>query len=149
MLDHLGLVASVEAIASDLRENNGIQASVRVVGEPRRLELEEELALFRIAQEALGNTRRHSGATEVEVQMDFGADQVRLSVSDNGCGFSASGRIDDFVSQGKLGLIGMNERARTLGGTLDVRSAPGRGARITVEIPLQRPTESELSQTPG
>ncbi len=54
--------------------------------------------------------------------MDFGPDQVRLSVSDNGCGFSVPGRIDEYVSQEKLGLIGMNERARTLGGVLDIRS---------------------------
>lgn len=149
MLDHLGLVASVETLASDLRENNEIAAMVQVVGVPRRLEPEEELILFRIAQEALGNARRHAGATAVKVHMDFQANQVCLSVSDNGCGFKVPGRIDDYVSQKKLGLIGMHERARTLGGTLDIRSEPGRGSKITVEIPSQRPTESESSPATG
>jgi len=145
MLDHLGLVASVEALASDLWVNNGIQATVRVDGETRRLKSEEELLLFRIAQEALGNIRRHSGATKVDLQMDFRADQVCLSVSDNGCGFSVPGRVDDYVSQEKLGLTGMNERARTLGGELEIDSAPGRGTRIMVVIPSRGSPEVDSS----
>ena len=149
MLDHLGLVASVEALASDLRENNAIDTVVQVVGTPRRLEPEEELVLFRIAQEALGNARRHSGATEVGVRMDFGPDQVQLSVSDNGCGFDVPGRIDGYVAEKKLGLIGMSERARTLGGMLDIRSESGHGAEVTVKIPSQRLTESEANLATG
>lgn len=145
ILDHLGLLASVEALASDLRQDDGIEATVQVDGETRRLEPEEEIVLFRIAQEALGNIRRHSGATQVEVHVDFGADLVRLSVADNGCGFSLPGRIDDYVFQEKLGLMGMNERARTLGGELEIDSAPGRGTRITVVIPSRGSPEVDLS----
>jgi two-component system sensor histidine kinase DegS len=148
VLDHLGLVASVEALASDLRDDDGIDASVMVTGVPRRLGPEEELVLFRIAQEALVNTRRHSGATRVEVRMDFTSDRVRLAVSDNGCGFSVPGGIDWFVSQQKLGLIGMSERARTLGGSLDIHSEPGRGATVTVEIPSHEPLPMETPQPP-
>jgi two-component system, NarL family, sensor histidine kinase DegS len=143
MLDHLGLMASVEALATDLREGNGVEVEVRAEGTPRRLEPEEELVLFRIAQEALGNARRHSGATEVRVQMDFAEDRVRVSVQDNGCGF-VPGKTDDYVSQAKLGLAGMNERARTLGGTLEICSSPGEGTMVAVEIPARRDAEEHL-----
>lgn len=143
MLDHLGLVASVEALAGDLREKNGIEASVRVTGVPRRLEPEEELVLFRIVQEAMSNARRHSGATKVALHMAFETSHVRVSVSDNGCGFSVPARIDNLLCGGKLGLIGMSERARTLGGTLDIRSEPDHGSIITVEVPSQPHAETE------
>jgi signal transduction histidine kinase len=145
MLDHLGLVASVETLASELRESKGIPVEIKIGGEPRRLEPEEELVLFRIAQEAVGNTRRHSGASQAEVSLDFGMDYVRLSVSDNGCGFEVPSRIEDYVSQEKLGLIGMTERARTLGGSLGIRSKPGGGACITVEIPSAQRSEASSS----
>lgn len=149
MLDHLGLVASVEALAGDLRENHGIKTLVRVTGTPRRLEPEEELVLFRIVQEAMGNTRRHSAASRVEVHMEFEPDYVRVIVSDDGCGFTVPKRIDAYVSEEKLGLVGMKERARMLGGTLDIRSEPGLGTRVTVQIPSERPTELEMLQVAG
>lgn len=149
MLDHLGLVASVEALAGDLQEHHGIEAVVRVAGEPRRLGLEEELVLYRIVQEAIGNTRRHSAASRVEVHMEFDADAVRVSVSDDGCGFAVPKRIDAYVSEEKLGLIGMKERARTLGGELTIRSKPGLGTRVTVEIPTQPPNGLEGSGASG
>jgi signal transduction histidine kinase len=149
MLDHLGLVASVEALAGDLQEHHGIEAMVRVAGEPRRLGLEEELVLYRIVQEAIGNTRRHSAASRVEVHMEFDADAVRISVSDDGCGFAVPKRIDAYVSEEKLGLIGMKERARTLGGELTIRSKPGLGTRITAEIPTQPSSGPDGSGTTG
>ncbi len=149
MLDHLGLVASVEALAGDLQEHQGIEAVVRVAGEPRRLGLEEELVLYRIVQEAIGNTRRHSAASRVEVHMEFDADAVRVSVSDDGCGFAVPKRIDAYVSEEKLGLIGMKERARTLGGELAIRSEPGLGTRVTAEIPTQPSSGPEGSGATG
>jgi len=148
MLDHLGLVASVEALASDLRED-GVEAVVRIAGEPRRLEPEEELMLFRIVQEAMGNTRRHSRAGRVEVHMEFLADRVSVRISDDGCGFRVPKRIDAYVSEEKLGLIGMKERARTLGGTVDIRSQPGLGTRVTVEIPTQESAGTTTGDTPA
>lgn len=140
-LDHLGLVATVEGLARDLVERDGIGAEVRATGDVRRLHSEEELILFRIAQEALSNVRRHSGASQVIVELEFCPDKVRMAIDDNGRGFDVPERIDELVSVGRLGLIGMQERARTLAGTLTIQSAPGRGTAVTVEVPVQSRSE--------
>ena len=136
-LDHLGLVAAARGAAGDLTEGDEIETELRVTGEERRLMIEEELALFRITQEALNNVRRHAGASRVVVQLEFCSDKVRIIVDDNGRGFNVPERMDDLVSTGRLGLIGMHERARTLGGTLTIQSEPGRGTVVTVEVPVQ------------
>jgi signal transduction histidine kinase len=133
-LDHLGLVATIEGLTDDLKED-GVDVDLAVSGAARRLTPETELALFRIVQEALNNIRRHSGASHALVQVRFASDGVRVRIEDDGHGFSAPARMDDLVSTGKLGLAGMYERARTLGGTLAVRSVPGEGTQVVVDVP--------------
>jgi signal transduction histidine kinase len=135
-LDHLGLVATMEGLTGDLTEKDRIEAEFRVTGSTRRFTPEQELVLFRIAQEALSNVRRHSGATRAAVDLEFCPNAVRITVEDNGRGFNAPDRIDDLVSTGKLGLIGMHERARTLGGTLTIQSEPGQGTKVIADIPV-------------
>ena len=92
--------------------------------------------LFRIAQEALNNVRKHSGATEVLTTVEFTNGVVRISVTDNGQGFVVPDRSDLLVERGKLGLTGMLERAHLAGGTLTVRSRPGEGTTVVAEIPV-------------
>jgi signal transduction histidine kinase len=106
-----------------------------VQGEERRLDAEAELLLFRIAQEAIRNVWRHSQATQAEVVVEFGEGETRVAVSDNGKGFELSGPVSDLAREGKLGLAGMQERARLLGGELSVRSEPGRGTTVAVSVP--------------
>ena len=145
-LDHLGLVAAVEGLTSDLTEKDKIETEVKVTGEAKRLVPEDELVLFRIAQEALSNVRRHSGASRVTVHVEFWPRQVRVTIHDNGHGFNAPERIDDLASTGKLGLLGMQERARTLGGMLTVQSEPGQGTVVVVEVPPHpQPEEMDSS----
>jgi signal transduction histidine kinase len=136
-LDDLGLVVTIRGLANDLAETDGIESDLSVVGQARRLAPEEELTLFRIAQEALSNVRRHSGASRAAIRLEFRPDRVRMTVEDNGQGFDAPRRTDDLVTTGKLGLICMDERARSLGGTLTLQSAPGQGTTIGAEIPVQ------------
>jgi signal transduction histidine kinase len=136
-LDHLGLVATLEGMTRDLSEKDHIDAELRVIGEARRLIPEEELVLFRIAQETLSNVRRHSKASRATVEVEFHSDRVRLTVEDNGNGFNAPERIGDLISSGKLGIIGMHERARLLGGTLQIHSEVGTGTTIVVDVPIQ------------
>lgn len=136
-LDHLGLVAAVEGLAGDLTEEDIIYTEVKVTGNARRLMPDEELVLFRIAQEALSNVRRHSQASQATVHVEFWPSQVRMMIYDNGRGFDAPDRIDNLVSTGKLGLAGMYERARTLGGMLAVQSKPGEGTTVIVDVPAQ------------
>ncbi len=93
--------------------------------------------VFRIAQEALSNIRRHAEASKVVVKLEFEEDKMRVTISDNGKGFALPKQIGDFAGTGKLGLIGMYERTRLLGGTLEVQSELGKGTKVAVELPLR------------
>lgn len=136
ILDHLGLLATLRGLASDLEERDGIETEVTVTGEPRRLMPEEELILFRIAQETLNNVRRHARASRVFIQLDFGASDVHMLIKDDGRGFKVPDRIDDLMVTDKLGLVGMYERARIINGILTLRSTPGQGTVVELEAPV-------------
>ncbi len=136
-LDYLGLMAAVVGSVNDLNELDGITAEVKVGGTVRRLSPAQELGLFRVFQEAVSNIRRHSECTRVSVEVSFSPGNVRMCISDDGRGFRVPERIDGLVSSGKLGLIGMHERAQILGGTLVIEARPGGGTKITVEVPTQ------------
>jgi signal transduction histidine kinase len=137
ILDHLGLIAALEGLAGDLMENDSVDAQVEVDGDIVRLVPEVELEVFRIVQEALSNVRRHSGASRVNVRIKFRHGLLRVVVIDDGRGFEPSKRVSDLLAAERLGLIGMYERARTLGGTLSVQSKLGRGTTVTLEVPTQ------------
>jgi len=137
ILDDLGLVAALEWMAEDLAKNQGIDTDVEVMGVERTLPAETQLLLFRIAQEALNNTRRHAQASKAMVKLEFGDNKIKMTVSDNGKGFVLPERVGDLASIGKLGLAGMQERARLLGGTLDVKSELGKGTQVIAKVPLQ------------
>lgn len=135
ILDDLGLVPALEAFTSDLTEREGIKATLAVVGALRRLSPDSELTLFRIAQEALNNVKRHAEATNVWITVEFAEGTVHMTIQDDGKGFRAPTHTGDLAVSGKLGLIGMYERARLLGGTLAVQSEPGQGTIVRVGIP--------------
>ncbi len=135
ILDDLGLVPALEWLASDLEKEYGIKSEVSITGNQRRLQPESELAIFRIAQEILSNVKKHSQASTVEMTMDFGEDALTLIITDNGQGFYVPQRTSDLVLYGKLGIIGMRERARLVGGTLIVQSDMGSGTTVTLRVP--------------
>jgi len=135
ILDDLGLVPALEWLIADLEKGYGTATKVDITGSRRRLTPEIELTVFRIAQELLSNIRRHSQASSVEMSLDFGTDALTLIVSDNGQGFNVPERTSDLAQSGKLGIIGMRERARLIGGTLVVQSEKGTGTTITLRIP--------------
>lgn len=130
-LEELGLLPALEMLARDTG------AAFMVVGESRRLTAEQELALFRIAQEAMNNARRHAGAKEMSLQLEFMPETIALSVSDRGPGFFLPDDFRVFTQQGHFGLIGMHERAQLVGGTLRVQTAPGRGTTVVASVPLR------------
>jgi len=135
ILDDLGLVPALEGLAADL-EKQGMMTKFNITGNQYRLAPEKELAVFRITQEALNNVRKHSRALAVEMTMDFGDDGLTLIIRDNGQGFSMPSRTSDLVLSGKLGLIGMRERARLNGGTLIVESEVNVGTTVTLTVPV-------------
>lgn len=134
-LDDLGLLPTLEGLITSLMEQDGIEAELKVVGTQRRLPPEAELVLFRIAQEALNNVKKHSKASKVITTVEFTDGQVRITISDNGRGFELPDRTGGLAATGKFGLIGMQERAQLLGGTLTVRSELGQGTTVVVDVP--------------
>jgi two-component system sensor histidine kinase DegS len=134
-LDKLGLLPALEWLASGVSEHSGINIEVKVTGEERYLPEEVTIALFRITQEALRNVWRHSRATNARVSIEFADKVTRITITDNGKGFTVPKKIGDMARDGKLGLTGMQERAQLVGGTLTVRSDRGQGTIVNVEIP--------------
>jgi PAS domain S-box-containing protein len=137
-LDRLGLLPALEWLASDIGKCSGINIEVTTRGVSRRLSPEVELVLFRVAQEALRNTLRHSQATSAEVAVEFGEKLIRIIVKDNGKGFYLPETTGDLVKRGRLGLAGMHERIQLVGGSLKVSSKPGKGTTVTIEAPAAK-----------
>ena len=133
-LDRLGLLPALEWLVSEVREYAGIDVEIKTVGEVRRLSEHEELILFRITQEALRNAWRHAEASKVAIHVEFTSRTVRIVIHDNGKGFKPPKSMGDLAKEGKLGLAGMQERARLIGGEMQVKSRPGRGTDISVEL---------------
>jgi signal transduction histidine kinase len=134
-LDDLGLAPALEGLASSMTDVDGIHAGLWVTGERRRLSPEVELALFRIAQEALSNVKKHAEATEVVINVEFVDGAVEMTVHDNGKGFTLTAPVEELATAGHLGLIGMRERARLLGGELTIQSQPALGTKVVVVMP--------------
>lgn len=135
-LDRLGLLPALEWLASSVEKISGITVKVKAQGAERRFSSEVEQVLFRIAQEALSNVRRHSKATSAEVLVEFEDKKFRMTIKDNGRGFAFSETIGDLVKGGKLGLAGMQERIELLNGSLKLDSEPGKGTAVIVEAPV-------------
>ena len=136
VLDDLGLVPALEGLVADVRVAGETQVELEVNGDHRRLSSEAELSLYRIAQEALRNVERHSGASRAVLIVDFNGSSIRVTVRDNGKGFELPEDVGALAHRGKLGVIGMRERAELLGGTLTLRSEVGEGTMVVVEAPV-------------
>ncbi|MDO8491387.1 MAG: PAS domain S-box protein, partial [Dehalococcoidia bacterium] len=134
-LDRLGLLPALEWLCSDVEKRSGIKVRLEVHGDERRFAEQIELVLFRIVQEALTNVWRHSGAAEAGVVVEFGAGTIRIAIRDNGKGFGLPRAMGDLARDGRLGLAGMEERARLLGGELRIESDPGKGTNVIIEAP--------------
>jgi two-component system sensor histidine kinase DegS len=131
MLDDLGLVPTLRKYADAFKDQSGLEVSVMVTGTERRLEPYLEVMIFRAVQELLGNALRHSQASQIKVQVDLGNEYIRVSVEDNGKGFSP----EILKDSSNLGLKLIRERAEMLGGNFEVDSAAGSGSRIAFAVP--------------
>jgi len=136
VLDDLGLLPALEWLTSDLTNHFGIAVDMAVLGPVRRSPPETELVLFRIAQEALRNVWKHSEASRAWVTVEFGDDKTVLTVKDDGKGFELPERVEDLAVAGRLGLVGIQERAQLIGGRLTLQSGLGKGTTVTVEVPV-------------
>lgn len=127
-LEELGLVPALRALAQEAG------ATIQVQGNPYRMKAEKELIFYRIAQEALNNSRRHSQAQHITAEIQFEPAGVTLQVTDDGRGFALPGHLNDLTRSGHFGLIGMQERALLVEGQLQITSAPGKGTTLTFHI---------------
>jgi signal transduction histidine kinase len=134
ILDDLGLVASINQILSEAGARQSFETSFGVTGAERRVPAPIELALFRIAQEAITNAERHAGASHVAVGLNFDPGGLRLLIKDDGAGFELADHPEGDGGH-SLGLPGMTERAHLIGGRLAVHSAPGAGTTVDIWVP--------------
>lgn len=137
VLDELGLIAAVEQCLRDFRQRFGIEVELEARLPPghERLPGAAAMAIYRILQEALSNVARHAGASRVAVRVGLEDGMLVLTVADNGRGFDVAGVLSGPV-EGKLGLLGMQERAAVLGGRFSIHSVPGLGTTVRVALPL-------------
>jgi two-component system sensor histidine kinase UhpB len=131
ILDHLGLPAALEWLAQDFARRTGIACSATLHPIDAAINGEHATALFRIVQEALTNVSRHAQATVVDLELSLTGDCVALQISDNGRGITE--RIAN--GPGSLGILGMRERAASLGGVLEVVPRAGGGTRVSAWFP--------------
>lgn len=150
VLDPLGLAPALEWLCQQTDERTAAMVRFNLRGDARRLGDEVELALYRMAEEALRNAERHAGATCIDVMVEFGPAEVTIEVCDDGHGFVVPERLDAFVDDDGLGLVGMRERAALVGATLDLHSAPGHGTRVAVRLAVPgRPGRSPAPSRPS
>gem|GEM_PF-2137728 len=134
VLDDYGLVAALRWYAQGYTQRAGIRATVQGTELKPRLDSEKETALFRIAQEALTNVLKHAQADTVSLALWQGRDRIRLEIADNGSGFDRT-RLEPADNGSGWGLVTMRERALAAGGRFQIETAPGRGTRVTVDMP--------------
>jgi signal transduction histidine kinase len=136
ILDDLSLVPAIRWLIDRLNQENGLNIQITVFGKEKVIRPESDVMIYRIIQEALNNVKKHSKATDVWVMLKFTTNTCQLKIQDNGIGFSIPPNAGHFVSEGKLGLIGMQQRSEFMGGSFKVQSEPGKGTTISVEVPL-------------
>jgi two-component system sensor histidine kinase UhpB len=131
-LDSYGLAGALHSYAQIVQDRTGFEVRISTRGSELRLEPEVELALFRIAQEALQNAAKHSGAIGARVELSGEPEIVRMVVSDDGCGFRTD--VERRINFRGFGLMLMQERADAIGATLSTATEPGHGTRVIVEM---------------
>jgi signal transduction histidine kinase len=130
MLDDLGLIPALEWQARETSRRSDMEVEVHASGLPDSLSDRVRVGIYRLAQEALQNAARHAHAKNAKVIVKGEPDKVEIEISDDGIGFQPE------RTRG-MGILGMEERVRQLDGTIELRSAPGRGTTVYVVLPLE------------
>jgi two-component system sensor histidine kinase UhpB len=133
-LEDLGLVPALEMLARETGQAMGIPVEFHHQGVEQRLDPAIELALYRMAQEALSNTARHAQATQASLSIAYASGSLTLQVVDNGVGFNVPKDPTEFAPSGHYGLLGIKERAELIGATLQIQSSPLKGTHLSVTL---------------
>jgi signal transduction histidine kinase len=139
-IDQLGLFPSLRSLVTTFSEGASIETTLRLPRVKVTLAPERTLAVYRVVQEALTNAAKHAGAQHVTVTVEATESELRVEVCDDGHGFAPELLLERARSQraggAGVGLFGMEERARLAGGSLQIRSMPGKGASVSLRVPL-------------
>lgn len=141
-LDNLGLGPALKIEIRRFQERTGISCRLQVPESSSALPPEVAIGLFRIFQEALTNVARHARATRVDITLQCQDPMVLMEIKDNGRGIAP----ENLTAQRSLGLLGMQERANQLGGSLFIRGAPDGGTMVRVKVPLCGPQNEEVAK---
>lgn len=145
ILEVLGPTAALKALMNEFRSKKGIRIHFNCVPLEQFVFKSEAINLYRIIQEALTNIVRHAGATHIDIRLRRVQDSLKINVKDNGCGLYKKDKSDGFPAG--LGFSTMRERARLLGGSLEIKSSPQGGTSLTAEIPIQlRQTQRNVKE---
>ncbi|MEE9167897.1 MAG: PAS domain S-box protein [Candidatus Neomarinimicrobiota bacterium] len=137
LLDDLGLAPTIRWYTDRFTKRLNVNVEVNVGDFEERLPGEIETVIYRVMQEAMTNISRHAEARNVRIDLKRKKSSVMMLVEDDGKGFVVQAVVDRETPEGRLGLIGMEERVGYLGGSLDIRSTPGKGTTIRVEMPME------------
>jgi two-component system sensor histidine kinase UhpB len=138
-LEDLGLVTALEMLAHETSQTAGIPVEFQRQGMEKRLNPNVELALYRMAQEALNNVARHAQAAHACLRLSFTGQEAIMQITDDGNGFEVPKSPDEFAPGGHFGLLGLYERAELIGADLEIQSSPGQGTHLTVTLPVSSP----------
>lgn len=133
-IEQAGLSVALAQLAEEMERVSDVHVELHLPDAPLELSRDASLALYRIAQESLRNVARHSGAKRASLRLRRAGITAELEIRDSGAGFDP----DAGVRSG-IGLVGIDERARLVGGDARIRSAPGSGTSVTVRVPLAEP----------
>lgn len=149
LLDEAGLNSAMHWFVDGFASRSGIAVNLQIQDGIQRLDQTAELVLFRALQEGLTNVHRHSGAKQADVSLTSSGDSVTLILRDNGRGIPAKSlqRLKEEGSAGGVGLAGMTERVREVGGTLNVNSS-AKGTEIVARIPVRSSTKAQRENVP-
>jgi two-component system sensor histidine kinase DegS len=134
VLDNLGLVSALKWLVDNFSEETGTSVQLSLAGEPHDLTQDENVAVFRMVQEVLNNIKKHSKADQVKVNIGFDEAGMSLLIKDNGQGFELVDNVQSYGLDGKLGILGMHERAQSIGAALRIDSTKGRGTKVTIRV---------------
>jgi len=132
---NLGLIPALEWLRDEFLRHNDVQCNLECIGAADPIDEPRAMLIYRIVQESLTNVSRYAKADNVKIRIAFSGREIDVSIADDGCGFDAG----EVMIKKTFGLLGMRERALTLGGGLLVLSHPGQGTTIEVKVPLKRP----------
>ncbi len=143
LLEEAGLGSALRWYASGFAERSGIQVKVNSRGDFGRLPKETEIALFRVVQEALTNIHRHSKSPVAVILLQRAGGKIRIAVKDAGVGMAQPSAATGWNSPLGIGIAGMCERVKQLGGTFEIKSKPGRGTTVSVELPAPEDSQQQ------